>query len=172
MSEILDLDVFAPPSRSVKFTDIEGKILLDEIEKKTAALAALKARPWWLRIFSVPNLKVIIAALERKMREHVHIFDVTFMAFRSSLYLIEHLEQFQTLMQAKESDVKADDYRLILGVISEIGLQTDKALTVDFLYENLSIVQGLMLLSIAMVPIQEYLKSKRPGAAGGAVESA
>ena len=114
MAEIIDLDVFVPEARSVRFTDRAGK---------------------------------------------KHTFDVTFMSFRSSVFMMSHLEEFQKLMGAKAEDVNEKDFRLILGVIEEIGKQTDKELTVDFLYDNLSVVQGVKLLEVAMAPILAFVNS-------------
>jgi hypothetical protein len=119
MPEIIDLDVFAPPARSVQFTDRAGKR---------------------------------------------HVFDVTFVSFKTSMFMIAHLDEFRGIMHVEPKDVDEGTYRTILGVIEEIGSKADPEITVDFLFENLSIAQGLKLLEVAMKPIADFVASNPPGA--------
>jgi len=126
MAEIIDLDVFVPEARSVKFTDRAGK---------------------------------------------KHLFDVTFMSFRSSVFMMAHMDEFQKLTSSKPEDINENDFRLILSVIEDIGKQTDKELTVDFLYDNLSIIQGVKLLEVAMAPIISFVNSNPQDGVAAAEEA-
>jgi len=115
MDEILDLDVFRPPEKKVKFTDSSG---------------------------------------------NVHTINLT-VAFGVGLSILENREKFAKLKNAE--DIDTETYMMILGLISEIGMQTDKALTVDFLKQNLSIEQGLFFIMAAMAPILNFIKKNMPG---------
>ena len=64
----------------------------------------------------------------------------------------------------KESEVDQETFRLILGIVEDVAKDSDKSLTVDFLYDNLSIIQGVKLLEFIMIPIVEYLQSNPPKA--------
>jgi len=99
-----------------------------------------------------------------------HVFDVTFVSFKTSIFMLAHLEEFRALTNMDASRVDENTFRLILGVVEEIGQHTDKELTVDFLLENLSIVQGMKLLEVAMEPIISFLGSNPPGAAAQEVQ--
>ena len=119
MAEIFDLDVFAPKTRQVKFTDRNG---------------------------------------------NEHTFDASFTSFRSSMYFLAHMEEFRALTTMKESEVDQETFRLILGIVEDVAKNSDKSLTVDFLYDNLSVIQGVKLLEFVMIPIVEYLQSNPPKA--------
>lgn len=161
MVEIIDLDVFAPAARSVKFTDRAGKVItlrLEDMRKRLEAKGLFSA-------FRAAGLRLRIAQDERELKKHLHIFDVTFMSFRSSMFMLEHLEEFRALTQVEPEKVSEKEYRLILSVIAEIGSKTDKEMTVDFLFDNLSVQQGIVLLGVALKPIMEFVISNPPGAA-------
>jgi hypothetical protein len=115
MDDILDLDVFRPHEKRVKFTDLSC---------------------------------------------NEHTINLT-VAFGVGLSILENREKFAKLKAAE--DVDTETYMMILGLISEIGMQTDKALSVDFLKQNLSIEQGLMFIMAAMAPILEFVKKNMPG---------
>lgn len=123
MSDVLDLDVFAPPRREVKFTDRAGK---------------------------------------------AHAFDVTFISFETGLSILAKRDQLAAIMQDPGASTP-DTFRMIAGLIADIGGQTDKALTADFILRNLSVQQGAKLLEVAMMPLLEYVSARgNPTEAAGA----
>lgn len=99
----------------------------------------------------------------------VRAFDATFMSFKTSMFMLAHLDEFRAMVAMKPEDVNEGTYRLILGVIEEIATQTDADLTVDFLFKNLSIAQGMKLVEAAMEPIVKFLASN-PRQAAAATE--
>jgi len=156
MAEILDLDVFAPPERSVRFTDRSGKELARIIAEDEAELARFKGPLARLRSAS---LRQKIARSRALLKGCVHTFDATFLSFRSSLFLLDHLDEFSALTKMKQDDIKEEQFRLILSIIAEIGEKSDPKITVDFLFDNLSITQGLVVLHLAMGLIMEFLQA-------------
>jgi hypothetical protein len=155
VAQIIDLDVFVPEKKVIKFTDLSGHNLKVKIEalkgkRKTGIMGWFLGRK--------------IKMLEARMESHVHTFDITNMSFGASAYIIAHLEQFQALSRANANTVKEDDYRLVLGIIEEIATKSDKALTVDFLMKNLSFEQNVQLLSLATATITSFLQSNPQGA--------
>jgi hypothetical protein len=160
MKALLDLDVFIPEAQPVKFTDLAGRALAREIEDVEWKLNSL---PKGLRALLL--LRKLVQ-LRKALAPHVHKFVVSSMSFGSSLYLMAHLDEFKRLDSIDPERVTADDFRLLFGLLSEICTKTEKIMTVDWLLDNLDLVQGVALLRVAMTSVEEYTRSKTPGAAG------
>jgi hypothetical protein len=172
MFTILDLDVFVPEAQPVSFTDCAGREIRFRLEDAKARLEAERAKLTfeavaWLSeaIGKRRHLKIKSWFIAKSLEKHIHTFNVSYMAFGTSLYVMQHREELAAITSVKPEDVSEKQYRLLLGIISEICMKTDKSMTVDFLFENLHIIQGGILLQVAMSAVENYIQSKIPGAA-------
>jgi hypothetical protein len=160
MKALLDLDAFVPEAQPVQFTDLAGRAIMLRIEDIEWKLSASTK---WL---TTRRLSVELSSLKKELASHTHKFIVSSMSFGASLYLMAHMDEFKRLDTLDQEHVTESDFRLLFGLISEICTKTEKIMTVDWLLDNLDFMQGVVLLSVAMKAVEEYMQSKTQWAAG------
>jgi len=90
-----------------------------------------------------------------------HTFDVSFIPFEAGLLIIERLPKLQSLGSGET--MEADDFKMIIELLSLVCIQEDASLTADFLKKNLSLQQAIALLQAAMKTIGDFVKSNGLG---------
>lgn len=94
-----------------------------------------------------------------------HSINVSFMSFKTAMFMLANLDKFRGLAKSDPNKVDEGTFRTILGVIEELASEEDSEVTVDFLFKNLSIVQAMKMIEVAMEPITRFLKENPPEAA-------
>lgn len=160
MAQIIDLDIFVPQKKVIKFTIIKGHTIKQTLEDYNGKLASTKS--WLMKVI----YKIIVSVLAYRLKKYSHTFDITSMSFGATAFILAHLAEFSSLSLATPENVKEADYKLILGIVADIAMESDERLTVDYLFENLYLEQNVQLMQLAVGTITAFMQSNpRAGAA-------
>jgi len=160
MAQVIDLDVFLPEKKEISFTAIGGHEIKRRVEELQVKQSAAKSGiVKWI-------IGIRINDLRGKLRTHVHKFDITNMSFKAMAFILAHQAEFATLSTATASTIGENEYKLVLGVIEEIAIESDPALTVDYLMHSMYFEQIVKLMEFALGAVSSFIQSNPTGAAG------
>jgi len=160
MAQIHDLDVFLPEKNEIAFTAIGGHVYLKRVEALREKLSASKSG------IAKAILRIRMIWPKWKLKKYTHKFDITNMSFKAMAFIIAHQAEFAALSTATANAISEADYRLVLGIVEEIAIESDPELTVDFLMKNLYFTQIVKLMEFALGTVSNFIQSNPTGAAG------
>jgi hypothetical protein len=178
MRDIIDLEAFIPEPQPVTFMDRRGREakqqiveLKDKLDLAKEVAGENRFRKFLSTKFgNVQRIEDNIRRLTKVMHKHTYKINVSSMSFGGSLYVMKNMDKLRRIMTIKPDEVTSDDFRLLVGLIADITMKTNKKLTADYLYDNLHMNQGSLLLQLAVKSIDDFFRSKLPEAAGNEQE--